>query len=77
MKTIKNLKIGYIILLTAILLNIVASGLNLSTWYGFVDTILNQGFSTVLNQRLASLIFLFVLYPLALGYGAFVGKKLT
>jgi len=59
---VKNyLIIGYGILITAILFNLVLSKLGLSSWY---DLLLGN------KDKYTSLVILFIIYPLILGYVA-------
>lgn len=59
---------GVSILFFAVLANIIASYLNINTWYGFIEEITNNGFRVALkNQSFLSFIFMFLIYPLILG----------
>ena len=70
--------IGVTILLTAILANTIAGYINLNTWYGFSNAILEKGsFLKVLKeQRILDILWLFFLYPLILGFGYLIAEKL-
>lgn len=60
---------GFGILITAILVNLIATHLEISTWYSFLKNIGQEGFSGALNNpEICSFIFLFMVYPLVLGY---------
>ncbi len=59
---------GASVLLTAIMVNIIATWMSLTTWYGFVDIVGEQGFLNGLEKAgLASILFLFLIYPFILG----------
>jgi len=75
---IKLYIIGASILLTAILANIFASLININTWYNFSNTILeNKSFLKALKQQNAlNLIWLFLIYPLILGFGYIIAQTL-
>ena len=60
--------VGVAILAVAIVANGLATAVGLSTWYGFLGAIRDQGLGGALREeRIASLVFLFVAYPLILG----------
>ncbi len=61
--------VGLAVLATAIILNIVAKMLNISTWYDFLQ---NKSIKNVID-----VIWLFIIYPAALGLVAFVLYKFT
>jgi len=59
---------GFGILIGAILINYIATTLNLSTWYDFLTDIEKVGFlESIKNQNFASIIFMLLIYPLLLG----------
>jgi hypothetical protein len=59
--------IGIAILVTAIVLNIIAKLLNVSTWYDFIQ-------NKTLNNPL-EIIWLFIIYPFVLGLVAYAINK--
>ena len=59
--------IGIAILVTAIVLNIIAKLLNVSTWYDFIQ-------NKTINNPL-EIIWLFVIYPFVLGLVAYIMNK--
>lgn len=59
--------IGASILIAALILNVLAGKLNLSTWYDFVK---DPGKTTLLSY-----IWLFILYPFGLGLTAYIVSK--
>jgi hypothetical protein len=64
---IKIFIIGIAILVTAIVLNIIAKLLNVSTWYDFIQ-------NKTLNNPL-EIIWLFIIYPFVLGLVAYAINK--
>lgn len=59
---------GLALLAVAIVLNLVAKTLGIATWYDFILAMQSSGFvSAAKHIGVVSLLFLFVLYPLALG----------
>lgn len=60
--------LGFIILAGAILLNVIAGGLGLTTWYDFLKN--------PKDVSVVSLIWLFILYPLGLGIIGYIGSTL-
>lgn len=78
MLLLKLFLIGIIILVGAILINALASLLNLVTWYSFLSTLARGGLLPGLkNTPILSLIFLFLLYPFSLGCLAHLGLRIT
>jgi len=67
--------IGIIILITAIVANIIAQKLNIMTWYGFIEFLTKTDDKDV-ALRIIDITWLFVLYPLVLGFGYLLGDKL-
>jgi len=68
--------VGWIILIGAIVLNVLAGMLNLSTWYTFLQNISVNGAGQALRAlRWLDGVFLFILYPLGLGGLAWVGLR--
>lgn len=61
--------VGIVILVSAIALNALAMKLGLSTWYDFVKK--------PAGTSLPSYIWLFLIYPLALGASAYFALKLS
>ena len=69
---LKYLIIGYSILITAIVSNIIANYMSLTTWYMFFESVSEKGFKTL---KLMDLIWLFLIYPLLLCLGYIIGEK--
>jgi hypothetical protein len=62
---------GYTILIGAIILNILATALGVMTWYGFLESASAHGFFGAIRQAgFISVVYLFGLYPLLLGWMA-------
>ena len=67
--------IGILILLGAILANIIASKLNLKSWYDlFLGVIENSSYWSQI--RIIDCIWLILIYPLSLGFSAYIGNKI-
>ena len=72
----KILSVGWIILVTAILLNIAASKLSVDTWYPFLNEVSKTGFLKAFSKSsLLSKLFLFIIYPGLLGLVAFFSLR--
>ncbi|MEJ5314151.1 MULTISPECIES: hypothetical protein [Anaerolinea] len=68
--------VGWIILIGAIVLNVLAGMLNLSTWYTFLQNMsVNSAGQALRALRWLDGLFLFVLYPLGLGGLAWAGLR--
>lgn len=68
---------GYSVLTIAIILNISSTHLNIETWYSFISKAKRMGFFNALKKsRLVDLLFLFVVYPIALGYATILPEVL-
>lgn len=68
--------IGLTILITAILANLVASALELLSWYDFLSLISDKGSAGLTEVRIFDYTWLILLYPFVLGLGYWVGNKL-
>ncbi len=65
--------IGVLILLGAILANIIATKLNLKSWYDlFLGVIENSSYWSQI--RIIDGIWLILIYPLSLGFSAYIGN---
>ena len=75
---IKLYIIGLSILFIAILANTLANYINLNTWYNFAqEAIQKESVLTALqNQKIEDIIWLFIAYPIILGYGYLIGEKI-
>ncbi|MBW3021127.1 hypothetical protein KY334_07570 [Candidatus Woesearchaeota archaeon] len=68
--------IGFIILIGAIALNIIANFLNISTWYTFIINIGQLGLLESIKKEGFNLIWLFIIYPFMLGLIGYYSSKL-
>ena len=74
---VKTLITGYCILLIAIIANIIAEFINVYTWYKFLQEIMETNLqNTIQKLNILSVLWLFIIYPIILSYGYFIGKKL-
>jgi hypothetical protein len=75
---LKILLAGMTILIVAIVMNVVAKGLGLATWYDFLNQIADIGLSPALrNFNFLDYLFLILIYPFTLGVAAFLTFYLT
>ncbi len=66
---------GVLIFLTALLFNMFATHFGISTWYDLIKEAGEWGITnTIKTQKAASLIFLFLVYPFALGAAGYLGR---
>jgi len=69
---------GWLVLIVAILLNLVARRIGITTWYDFLSQVSELGvITTVKNLSILSMLFLVLLYPLILGLTAYLTIYLT
>ena len=68
--------IGVFILIIAIIANVIIGKIGLSTWYDFVPQFFKKGFVAIKEVGFYSSIWLFILYPLILSLGYFIGDKI-
>ncbi|WP_426431033.1 DUF7672 family protein [Winogradskyella sp. HB-48] len=68
--------IGIAILVIAILANGIIIKLNLKSWYDFIELISKNGFSAFKALTMIDLLWLFLGYPMILGFGYWLGDKL-
>ena len=68
--------IGLAILLVAILANMLAGKLNIMSWYDYLGNIAKQGTGAITGMSFFDGLWLFLVYPFALGAGYFLGDKL-
>ena len=70
--------IGLSILFIAIIANTLAGYLNLNTWYGFANEIIQSNFITAIKkQNTEDVIWLFIIYPIVLSSGYLIGSKIN
>ena len=65
--------IGVCILLVAIFANILASRMGISTWYTFGSDFIDRGLIAIKDISIFSFLWLFILYPITLGFGYLLG----
>ena len=65
--------IGIFILLIAIIANVFAEKIGLSTWYDFGNRLFNKGFVIFKEVGFFSVLWLFILYPFVLALGYLIG----
>ena len=68
--------IGIAILVIAILANGIITKLNLKSWYDFIELISKNGFSAFKSLTVIDMLWLFLGYPMILGFGYWLGDKL-
>lgn len=73
---IKIILTGFAILITAIILNVLANILKITTWYDVLNNITKHGISVLKQESITSIIFLIILYPAILGLVAYAIMKL-
>ena len=73
----KLLITGYIILIVAIFVNIIANYLNILTWYKFLNLIISEGVKeTIFSISIFDFFWLFIIYPTILSMGYLLGEKI-
>lgn len=74
---IKMFLFGWLLLVGAILVNIIAIKLGVETWYSFLNNIGKYGFvKAFTDASIASKIYLLIIYPLSLGFLMLIISKL-
>ncbi|APY07735.1 hypothetical protein BWZ20_05240 [Winogradskyella sp. J14-2] len=68
--------IGIAILVIAILANGIVLKLGIKSWYDFIGLISNDGFSAFKSLTFIDVLWLFLGYPMVLGFGYWLGDKL-
>ena len=69
----KIIILGYAILASAIILNVIANTLNIATWYELITNMTQKGIiNAIKQQKIISTIFQFIIYPAILGFSAYV-----
>nr|WP_321224780.1 hypothetical protein [uncultured Psychroserpens sp.] len=68
--------IGICILIIAIVANGLIVKLGLKSWYDFIDLLGQHGWSALKQIGLIDYLWLFIGYPLVLGFGYILGTKL-
>lgn len=73
---LKIILTGFSILITAIILNVLANILKITTWYDLLNNITKHGITALKQESIISIIFLFIIYPFVLGLTAYFILKL-
>ena len=68
--------IGVFILIIAILANTLISKIGISTWYDFGPDLFEKRFLAIKEAGFLNCLWLFIIYPLILGFGYVIGNKL-
>lgn len=68
---------GWVVLVAAIALNLAVQGLRIMGWYEFLTALAGQGTSVFSRMRWIDALWLFLLYPLLLGFSARAGVWLA
>jgi hypothetical protein len=68
--------IGLAILIIAILANGIIIKLGLKSWYDFIELLSANGSSTFNKLSIVDYLWLFIGYPLVLGFGYWIGDKI-
>ena len=67
---------GWVVLVIAILLNLLAQRIGITTWYPFIEEVGKIGVAKAFGKlSFLSTLFLFILYPALLGLAAFLVLK--
>ncbi|WP_178987761.1 DUF7672 family protein [Winogradskyella schleiferi] len=69
--------IGLAILIIAILANGIIGKLGLKSWYGFIELLSKDGSSAFSKLNILDYLWLFIAYPLTLGFGYWLGEKVS
>ncbi|MCC7574669.1 hypothetical protein KO361_03695 [Candidatus Woesearchaeota archaeon] len=73
---IKILTTGFAILIMAIILNVLANLLKITTWYDLLNNVTKHGISAIKQESILSIFFLFIIYPFLLGLTAYLVLKI-
>jgi hypothetical protein len=68
--------VGWVILFSAIILNVVIQRFGIMGWYEFLNKLQAIGKITFTTMVLVDYLWLFVGYPLCLGFSSYLGEKL-
>ena len=74
---LKLLLTGNCILINAIIANIFAKMIKITTWYDFYNQLINAGIKNTINTlQILDILWLFLIYPVILSLGFLVGEKI-
>lgn len=68
--------IGWVILFSAIILNVVIQRFGIMGWYEFLNKLQAIGKITFTTMYVVDYLWLFIAYPLCLGFSYYLGEKL-
>jgi hypothetical protein len=68
--------IGLAILIIAIVANAMVIKLGIKSWYDFIEMLTQQGMTAFKNLSIIDYIWLFIGYPMVLGFGYWLGDKI-
>lgn len=67
--------IGLAILLIAIIVNGIVVKIGIKSWYDFIELLASQGIEALKKVSTIDYIWLFIGYPLVLGFGYWIGDR--
>ena len=74
---LKLLLTGNCILINAIIANIFAKVIKITTWYDFYNQLISAGVKNTINTlQILDILWLFLIYPIILSLGFLVGEKI-
>ncbi|MAQ48055.1 MAG: hypothetical protein CMD27_04170 [Flavobacteriales bacterium] len=74
---LKLLITGNCILISAIIANMIAKLIKITTWYDFYNQLINLGFKNTINTlQILDTLWLFLIYPIILSVGFLIGEKI-
>ena len=74
---LKLLLTGNCILINAIIANIFAKFIKITTWYDFYNQLINSGAKNTINTlQVLDILWLFLIYPIILSLGFLIGEKI-
>jgi hypothetical protein len=74
---VKAYIIGWVVLVAAILFNVVVQKLGIMGWYDFLNGLVSDGRGIFRRVRFIDHLWLWLLYPLLLGFSARAGSQLA
>ena len=74
---LKFLITGNCILISAIIANMIAKLIKITTWYDFYNELINLGVkNTISTLQMLDILWLFLIYPIILSLGFLIGEKI-
>jgi hypothetical protein len=73
---LKIFLVGTVILYAAIMLNLIVQRFGIMGWYEFLNRLMEVGKITFSTMVLVDYLWLFVGYPMCLGFSSYLGEKL-